>query len=250
MISSAEVQTHRLASGHAERRFRAGRGWTGMVLSLGLGLLLAEPVDAQTAKYGAGFTLGASYVTELNSGAVGVGGATPVELKPETGFLFGIHADSWYGEQRRIGVRYQGAYQHPEVPWTNGDRGINAFSADVSVLFRPIVPEPDEQVIPYLAAGLGGIWYDLGRGPQTNYAPADAYYDGSSRVMPSAQVGIGVDVLLPPSLEWYALPIRVRLEAADYISFHSPIKQLSQTDRYGAVHHFRLTLGAYSAFGR
>lgn len=239
-------------TGSGGPRHGPGRGLDRLLASLGMAvtlmLSLSVSAQAQVAKYGAGFTLGASHITELNSGAVGFGGFEPVEIKPGTGFLFGLHVDSWYGEARRIGVRYQAAYQQPKVPWTNGERSIDAVTADISVLFRPVVPEGDESVIPYLAAGIGGIWYDLGRGPQTNYSAADAYYDGSSRVMPAGLVGVGVDILLPPSLEWYGIPIRVRLEAGDHITFHSPLKQLSQTSRYGAVHHFRFTIGAYSAF--
>ncbi len=209
---------------------------------------IATPTEAQMPKYGAGFTLGAGHITELNSGALGLGGGTPVELKPGTGFLFGLHFDSWYGATRRIGVRYQGAYQQPEVDWSNGQRDIDMLTADVSVMFRPVVPEPEQRVIPYLALGLGGVWYDLGRGPQITFDSADAYYDGSSRVMPAGLVGVGVDILLPPSMEWHATPIRIRVEVADHITLNSPFKQISQADRYGEVHHFRLTIGAYSAF--
>ena len=231
------------------RRSALGLGLFGR---LALGALVAvgliESAQAQTAKYGAGFTLGASHVGELNSGALALGGGTPVELSPGTGFIFGLHFDSWYGQARRVGVRYQGAYQQVEFDWTSGERDIDMATADVSVLFRPIAPEADDRAIPYLAAGLGGIWYDLGRGPQVSFDPADAYYDGSSRVLPAALVGLGVDILLPPSAQWHASPIRIRLEAADYISFNSPFKQISDTSRYGAVHHFRFTVGAYSSF--
>ena len=209
---------------------------------------MADATKAQTPKYGAGFTLGASHIGELNSGALGLGGGTPVELLPGTGFILRLHIDSWYGQTRRVGIRYQGAYLQPQVTWITGERSIDTATADISVLLRPMVPESDDRVIPYLAAGLGGIWYDLGRGPQTTFDPADAYYDGSSRVLPAALVSLGVDILLPPSLEWHAAPIRIRLEAADHISFNSPFKQISDTSRYGAVHHFRFTVGAYYAF--
>ncbi len=210
--------------------------------------LVANPGEAQTAKYGAGFVVGATHIGELNSGALALGGGSPVELKPGTGFILGVHFDSWYGESRRIGIRWQGSYQQPEVDWANGQRDIDTLAADLSLLIRPVTPDRDEPVIPYLALGLGGIWYDLGRGPQTVFDPADAYYDGSSRVMPAGLVGLGVDILLPPSMQWHASPIRLRLEAADHITLNSPFKQLSQAERYGAVHHFRLTIGAYSAF--
>ena len=252
-MNSTELgSSDRTSSTSARARF--GHGTERLLFSLGVAVALVLGVsasaDAQAAKYGAGFTVGASHITELNSGAGGIGGGAPVELKPGTGVLFGLHVDSWYGEARRVGVRYQGAYQQPQVPWTNGDRDIDALTADISVLFRPVIPERDEAVIPYLAAGVGGIWYDLGRGPQTTYSSADAYYDGSSRVMPAALIGVGVDILLPPSLQWYAIPIRVRLEAGDHITFHSALKQLSQTSRYSEVHHFRLTIGAHTSFNR
>ncbi len=209
---------------------------------------VADSAEAQIPKYGAGFTAGASHIGELNSGAQGFGGGVPVQLKPGTGYVLGLHFDSWYGQTRRIGVRYAGGYQQPQVDWTTGERKIDVATADISLMLRPIVPENEAPVIPYLAAGLGGIWYDMGRGRQVNFDSADAYYDGTSRVLPAALVGIGFDILLPPSLEWYALPIRIRLEAADYISFNSPFKQISDASRYGAVHNFRFTVGAYSSF--
>lgn len=207
---------------------------------------LAHPASAQTPAYGAGFTLQATHTEALNPGAI-VAGGSPVELEPGTGFAFGVHLDRWYGQDRMVGVRYQGSYQQTELPWTSGDRDINVVTGDVSLLLRPMAPEPNEQFIPYLAAGIGGIWYDLGRGPQTNFGPADAYYDGSSRVMPALLAGLGLDVLLPPSLAWDGHPVRLRIEAADQVTLNSPFKQISESSRYGAIHHLRFTIGAYSA---
>lgn len=209
-------------------------------------VVLTGPVSAQTPEYGAGFTLGATHVESLNPGAT-VSNGDPVELEPGLGFAFGMHLDRWYGAETMVGVRFQGSYQQTELPWSSGDRDINVVAGDVSVLVRPIAPEPDESLIPYLTVGLGGVWYDMGRGPQTNFAPADAYYDGSSRIMPALLGGLGLDILLPPSLGWDGHPVRVRLEAADQMTLNSPLKQLSESSRYGEIHHLRFTIGAYSA---
>jgi hypothetical protein len=216
-------------------------------LGAALAMLLAlhAPAQAQVHRYGAGWTAGGSYLTELNSGARGQVGQPATQIAPGMGFVFGLHVDRWYGADGRIGVRYQGAYQQPRVDWVRGERKIDQLSADASVLFRVLEPgEHPDQVLPYLALGFGGVWYDLGTRGETSFPAGDAYHDGSSRILPAGIVGIGADVPLPWG--WQGSPVRLRLEIADHISIGSPIRQISDGSRYGAVHHVRFTVGAYS----
>jgi hypothetical protein len=39
------------------------------------------------------------------------------------------------------------------------------------------------------------------------------------------------------------------MEAADQMTFGSPLRRVSDGERYGRVHHLRLTVGAYTAVG-
>ncbi len=215
-----------------------------LALALAFVVATAAPADAQVHRYGAGWTGGGAFLTDLNSGAQALDGQPPRDISPGLGFVFGLHVDRWYGEAGRIGVRYQGAYQQPQMEWVRGPRRIDALSADVSALLRIIEPEDPDQVLPYVALGLGGIWYDLGTRQETFFPEADAYHDGSSRILPSAIVGVGADI--PFRWGWDGSPVRIRAEAADHISFGSPIRQVSDGSRYGAVHHIRFTIGAYS----
>ena len=194
-------------------------------------------LEGQAFRYGAGWTLGGSYLTELNPDAAGTA------LEPGLGFLFGLHLERGYGNDARFAVRYQGTYMNVQMPWVDGDRNIDAVSADVAVLARALNPR-EYTIWPYLMAGGGGVWYDLGRGPISSFPQADAYHDGSSFVLPFATAGVGVD--LPMGWTWDTWPVRVRLEAADQMTFGSPLRQLSDQDRYGPVHHLRFTFGAYT----
>ena len=202
----------------------------------------SEPAAAQAYRYGAGWTTGASDLTSLNPEA---GGAQT--LDPDLGFLFGLHLERGYGNSARFVVRYQGTYFAPEVNWSAGERQIDAVSGDVSGLFRILSPRGGSAVLPYLMGGAGGIWYDLGRGPNTSFPLANAYHDGESRVLPLVAFGGGLDV--HTGLTWDDQPVLVRAEFADHMTFGSPLRRASDRERYGAVHHLRLTLGAYAAVG-
>lgn len=213
-------------------------------LALALVVATAASAEAQVHRYGAGWTGGGAFLTDLNSGARAPNGESARDIAPGVGFVFGLHVDRWYRDAGRIGIRYQGAYQQPQMAWVRGDRRIDALSADVSALLRIIEPGEPGQVLPYVALGLGGIWYDLGTGQETFFPEADAYHDGSSRILPAAILGVGADVSFPWG--WDGSPVRVRAEVADHVSFGSPIRQVSDGSRYGAVHHIRFTIGAYS----
>jgi len=218
--------------------------WTGAALAaaalLGSGLALPGSVQAQAHGWAAGFTVGGSWISDLNPGAA----SDAIGVSPGVGAFFGIHGDRWYGEAGRLGIRYQGAYQQPRFDWTPGERKIDAASVDVSGLFRLIAPADAGAALPYVTAGLGGIWYDLGRGESTFFGAADAYHDGSSRVLPMATFGVGVDLDFP--WQWQRDPMRLRVEVADHMTFGSPLRQTSDESRYGPVHHVRFSVGLHS----
>jgi hypothetical protein len=204
-------------------------------------LLLLLPGAPLSGQLATGWTVGGATLSELNAGS----GAT-VELKPPTGVVLGLHVDRWYGASERFAVRIQGAWQQPRFDWTQGERKIDAVSGDVSVLVRAIVPQQEEafEVLPYLALGFGGMWYDLGRGSETGYPPAGSFHDGNSTIVPAAVFGGGADIGLP--IRWFGNPLRVRLEVADHYALYSPFRNLGDNDRQGAIHNLRFTLGAYS----
>jgi hypothetical protein len=216
----------------------AGAGLCALVF----GSFGAAPAAAQAYRYGAGWTTGGSDLTALNPEA---GGAQA--LDPDIGFLFGLHLERGYGSSTRFVVRYQGTYFAPEFQWSAGERRIDAASLDVSALMRLLNPTVPTVVMPYLMAGAGGIWYDLGTGPSTSFPVANAYHDGESRVLPLVAFGVGVDS--PIGVDWDGWPIRLRFELADHMTFGSPLLRVTDRERYGAVHHLRFTIGAYSAVG-
>jgi hypothetical protein len=216
----------------------AGAGVAALALLAALGL--PGSAGAQVHTWAAGFTTGGTWISDLNPGAT----SDAVGVSPGLGAFFGIHADRWYGEAGRIGIRYQGAYQQPRFDWTPGERRIDAASVDVAGLFRLIAPDDAGAALPYVTAGLGGIWYDLGRGEPTFFGAADAYHDGRSRVLPLATFGVGVDVDFP--WQWQRDPMRLRVEVADHMTFGSPLRQSSDESRYGPVHHVRVSVGLHS----
>jgi hypothetical protein len=210
---------------------------------LSVAAFAATRAEAQAYRYGAGWTVGGSYLTSLNPDPAS---ATALELDPGLGFLFGVHLERAYGSIGRFALRYQGTYLQPQFQWAAGERTIDAVSADVSGLIRLMDPTDAGAIQPYVMAGAGGIWYDLGRGPATSYPIADAYHDGGSRVLPLAAFGIGVDAPLF-DLTWDASPVRLRFEVGDHMTFGSPLKRVSDRERYGPVHHVRFTIGAFAA---
>lgn len=201
----------------------------------------AHDAEAQAHRYGAGWTAGASYLTDLNPSPAGSARA----ISPGAGFVLGLHVDRWYGSDGRIGVRYQGSYQQPRFDWSAGGRSIDAVGADVSALYRLMNPADEGPALPYLTAGLGAVWYDLGTGSDTFFSAADAFHDGGSRLLPLVTFGVGADVRSP--WNWDTFPVRLRVEVADHMTFGSPLRRESDGSRYGPVHHLRFTVGAYSA---
>jgi hypothetical protein len=230
MSTSNEPRTSSL------RTLAFASGLTGFALLVGY-----DPAQAQVT-WGAGWSAGASHVTEMNPDAA----AGAVEVSPGTGFVFGLFADRWIGTDQRFGVRAQASYQQPRFDWATGERKIDTGSVDATLLVRPVVPE-DGSVLPYLGLGAGAIWYDLGT-TETDFPQAGAFHDGRSRILPTGVVALGVDFSAP--FDWHRLPVSVRLEAADHITVRSPLKRVTDGERHSAVHHLRFTIGLYSTLRR
>lgn len=211
--------------------------------------LVCAPRDgvAQVHRYAIGWTAGAEYVTELNSHPHPSLQLDARSISPGLGFTLGLHVERWIGMAGRVGVRAQGSYQQPRVDlaWRDERREINSFSGDVALMFRLISPSRQGAFLPYLVAGGGASWYDLG--PANAFDGADASYDGQLRPMPLATIGLGVDT--PAVGSWDNDPIRVRLELADHLVLRSPLRRTSDWQRHGAVHQMRFTVGVYSALG-
>jgi hypothetical protein len=209
--------------------------------------LLSAPHHAagQARRYGIGWTAGAAYVTDLNAHPLPGYEANPRPISPGLGYMLGLHLEKWLDEGDRLGVRAQGSYQQPraDLARPGEHRAINAFSADLSLLFRILSPMRTGAVLPYLMMGGGGSWYDVG--PADAFAGADASYDGRLLPMPLAILGLGADT--PVVGMWDNDPIRIRFELADHVVVRSPLRRTSDWQRHGSVHQLRLTVGVYTA---
>jgi hypothetical protein len=234
-----------------ECRWVAEKGRTKVnlvVLALAGAALMGVPQDgvAQALPWGAGWSVGASSIGDLNADAELSGGGAATPIAPGTSWIAGIHVERWFGDDARLGVRVQTSYQQPRFAWNSSERKIDAFGGDVSLVFHPLAPDTDPPVLPYLAVGAGGILYDLGRGVQTLFPEADARHDGQTRAAPVVLVALGIDFEIPWT--WYSQSVRIRTEVADHMAISSPLLRLSSSDKHGPVHHFRFTVGLHSAF--
>jgi hypothetical protein len=206
-----------------------------------------EPALAQGPQYGTGLLFGAGHIGPLNPDAASFGEGDAQEILPATGPLVAIHVDRWYGVRRRFGIRVQFAFQQPRFEWTTSEPRSDVYSGDLSVLLRA-APSVNSVILPYVAGGFGGIWYDLDRLVGSHMPEADAYYDQSSRVRPAGIVAFGLD--LPSPWEWGRQPLRIRMEVADHVALDSPFRRISNGARYGPIHHIRFTVGLHSVVER
>lgn len=226
------------------RSFRV-RGAQPVIVSAVLALGVAGASSSLAGQVAAGWTAGAGSFSELSPD-----GGAPVALSPTTVPVLGLHFDRWFGASERVAFRVAGAWQAPEFEWVQGDRIIDVVSGDVSILIRAVTPQSEDglSVLPYLVAGVGGIWYDLGDGDPAGFAAAGSFHDGRRHISPVVVYGAGFDLGLP--FRWLGNPMRLRIEGADHFALESPLLNLTTSEREGAVHNYRITLGLHSLLGR
>lgn len=211
--------------------------------------LLSAPDHAvsQVHRYGIGWTAGAGYMTELNANPLPGYEADPRQVSPGLGYTLGLHVEKWNGGSGRFALRAQGSFQQPRVDmaWRGQRRAVNAFSGDVSMLFRLLSPKREGAVLPYLMVGGGAGWFDMGAA--TALVGADASYDGQPSPLPIMTFGLGADT--PSVGRWDNDRLRIRFELADHLLLRSPLRRTSDWQRHGSVHQLRFTIGVYSATG-
>jgi hypothetical protein len=210
-----------------------------------LGLASASPALAQAYKASAGWNGGVVFPTSLNNGASGSGEI--LDLKPDPTWTVGLHYDHWLGGGN-IGIRAEGGFFRPILPWVQGDRKIRVYTADLDLLLRPLAPEPDRSVLPFLAGGVGFIRWGLGDGPPTVFGDAAVAYDGKEAFDLVAVAGLGLDIITP--WQWGEGPLVIRLEGRDLMQFSSPFDPMNAEDSsFAMIHNPMALLGLHTGLG-
>lgn len=204
------------------------------------------PARAQDYRSSVGWNVGAIMTTSLNNGATGAEGS--VDLKPDLTWALGAHWDRWIGGSGQVGFRVQGGLARHSLAWTQGDRTIQVFTADVGLLLRPVAPGPGRTVLPFIGAGGGLINWGLGDGPVTTFTPAGATYPGDEKPQLMAVVGLGIDLITP--WQWGEGPLVVRLEGRNHLQFDSPFEP-SNSDQgaFGMIHNAVVSVGLHTGMG-
>ena len=213
--------------------------------ALGIAALLAlgaQPLAGQMHSSSVGLNFGAVMYSAFNSGAAD----SAEELKPDLGYFGGIQYD-WFVGSGHLGFRLGGHYQQMKLPWNSTERTIYAYAGDFDLLLRPLRPQPDTKVIPYLSAGVGATRYRMGKGNPTSFDAADAAYLGKERTQFSVLGGVGLDFLL--GFGWDEGPFMLRLEAQDNYVLTSPLDPLQGGDEFGGIHNIRISLGIHNTMG-
>lgn len=220
----------------------AGSAVRGCAAAMALCVMLPAAGAAQDYRSSVGWNAGAVWTSSLNAGA-----QDGRKLEPGAGWVLGLQGDHWFWGGS-FGVRLGGGYTHHYgLEWTDGRQRIGNWTAEANLLARFFAPDPERVFAPYVAAGVGGVRYGLGRGDALTLADADAYYSGRQRYRLAAQGALGLDVLS----RWIFddAPVFFRLEAADQVALESPLRRLSDGDHFGLVHNIRFTLGLHAGLG-
>lgn len=208
-------------------------------------LAFASPALGQEYQSAVGWSGGVFFNTALNDGAIG--SADLVEMKPDPTWLLNVHYDYWLGGGN-LGIRANGSFSKPILPWIQGDRAIRVYMADLGILLRPMAPGPGKAVLPFIGGGVGFMNWGLGDGPPTNFDPAGVSYDGEQAFEFVASAGAGIDFITP--WEWGEGPIVIRLEGRDYIQFSSPFDPVfPDDDAFGMIHNIAVMLGFHTGMG-
>ncbi len=222
-----------------------------LVAALALFALAAAPAAAQNYRASVGWHGGALWIGSLNSGAEAIGGGeegTPaVDIEPGVSWVAGVQYDRWYGSGI-LGLRLNGGFGQHQMEWSNGERDINVWLADASVVLRPMRPSrAGASVLPWVSLGVGGVRYGFGEGGATDFAEANATYTGSNQFQLAAVGGVGFDVATPWTFDYS--PIFVRLQGSDHMAFESGLVETSTGDEFDSVHNVRVSLGLYTGVG-
>ncbi|MGD8362379.1 MAG: hypothetical protein PVJ04_13215 [Gemmatimonadota bacterium] len=221
---------------------RRDRFW-GLTLGLALALF-ASPAAGQGYKYSVGWSGGAFLTTSLNNGAAAQEGG---DLKPDMSWAGAMFFDHWLGSGR-VGGRLHGALGQQTIPWIQGDRDIQVYEIDVTLMLRFAPATLDRTVSPFLSLGGGVIHWGMGDGPVTSYLPAAASYDGTQNFDLIAVGGLGFDIITPWS--WGDGPLIVRLEGRDHVQFNSPFDPLdADASKFGIIHNIYASLGVHTGIG-
>jgi hypothetical protein len=204
-----------------------------------------SPAWAQDYQSSVGWNAGAIMTTSLNDGAADAGAA--VDLKPDLTWALGVHWDRWLGNGQ-VGLRVQGGMARHVLPWSQGDRTIQVFMADVDLLLRAVSPSPYRTVLPFIGGGVGLIHWGLGDGPVTTFNPAGASYLGDERPQLMAVAGVGIDLITP--WQWGEGPLVIRLEGRNHLQFASPFDPANpEQEDFGMIHNAVVSLGLHTGMG-
>jgi hypothetical protein len=213
-----------------------------------LALALASPAAAQDYRSSVGWNAGAVWTSRLNAGAEVDGFEGEARrLEPGTGWVFGVQGDHWLWGGI-LGVRVGGGYtRHYSLRWNDRTRQIGNWQGEASLVTRFLVPDPERVFSPYVAAGVGGVRYGLGRGDPVSFPEANAFYRGRQRYELAANGALGLDVIT----RWIFddAPLFFRVEAANQVAFDSPLRRLTDRDDFGPVHNVRFTIGLHAGLG-
>ena len=213
----------------------------GFVLTLVL-LVAAGPVAAQTHSSSVGLNVGVVMYSAFNSGATGA----TVDLKPSPDIMGGVQYD-WFLGSGNLGFRFAGHYQRMQMDWNNGERDIFAYAGDFDALIRPIRPDVDTKVIPYLSLGVGFTHYRFGNGNPTGYGPGAVVFEGNESTQFSVLGGIGFDIMT--GWHWDEGNFLIRIEAQDNYVLESPFQPIEGSSELGGVHNLRIMIGLHNTMG-
>lgn len=219
------------------------RGLFTLLAGAGVACAAAAPAEAQDYAGSVGWSVGAVTTTALNDG-------TDAELQLEPGLAptLGLYADRWWG-RGLVGTRVQLSGATQEIDWQQGPRDIAVYTADLSLLLRLGAPSPGRSVLPYVGAGIGGVWWLLGNGPTTTFPDAGAAYSGEESFKLAVVGSAGIDFVTP--LRWDTDSVIVRLEARDAVQFRSPLEPLgTDVEDFGTIHNIRISIGFHTGIGR
>lgn len=214
-----------------------------LALAVGAALWAAPSVTAQMHQSSVGINGGAVLYSAFNAGS-----EAGEDLKPDpsTGFFGGIQYD-WFVGGGNLGFRLAAHYQQMKLPWNGQNRTIYTYVGDFDVILRPIAPNPDTRVIPFVSVGIGGTRYRLGKGNPTAFDGANAIYSGREKTGFSMLGGIGFDFVT--GWGWDEGPFLIRLEAQDNYVLDSPLDPLEGTSDFNGIHNIRVSLGLHNSMG-